>query len=126
MTEITVSDLPTGDVRPCTWPIGTCQHWVYQHSKPDPFGRVWMHCEEGLNMGNASLARFLKFCLKNRVEIGSVTAFNPEYRLSQVSASVCIKPEQFDAFEAETGGKLRKPPKIKLNCGDLNDRDHTS
>lgn len=105
----------------CTWPEGTCQHWAYQQSKPDPFGRVWMHCEEGLNMGNASLARFLKFCLTNRVEIGSVDAFNPSYRLSLVMASVRLKPEQFAAFERETGGKLRKPPEINLNCGGRDD-----
>ena len=102
----------------CSWPEGYCQHWAYQQSKPDPFGRVWMHCEEGLNMGNASLARFMKFCLTHNVEIGSVSAFQPSYRLSTVLASVRIKPEQFEAFERETGGKLRKPPKITLNSGD--------
>ena len=101
----------------CTWPEGYCQCWAAEQAKPDPFGRVWMHCEEGLSMSNASLARFLSFCLKNNVELGSVSAFQPRYHRSSVSAAVRLKPEQFLAFEEQTGGKLRSPPKVRLNNG---------
>ena len=100
---------------PCTWPNGTCQHYIQKETQPDPWGRVWMHCEEGLSMSNASLARFMGFCLRNRIKIGDVHAFQPSYSRSQVSAAVRLKPEQFEAFERETGGKLREPPKIHLN-----------
>lgn len=99
----------------CTWPEGYCQCWAAEQSKPDPFGRVWMHCEEGLSMSSASLARFMQFCLTNNVEIGTVSAFQPSYRRSAVHASVRLRPEQFTAFEAATGGKLREPPVISLN-----------
>jgi hypothetical protein len=74
-----------------------------------------MHCEEGLALNKASLARFMMFCLTNRVEIGQVDAFNPRYRNSVVLASVRLRPEQFAAFEDATGGKLHEPPRIKLN-----------
>lgn len=100
----------------CTWPEGTCKCWEQEQSKPDPFGREWMHCDEGLAMTKASMARFMLFCLRNRVEIGMCDAFNPRYHNSAVMASVRLRPDQFDAFERETGGKLRKPPLIKLNC----------
>ena len=101
----------------CTWPNGCCQFWAAEQSKPDPFGRVWMHCESGLSMSNTSLARFLSFCLKNNVEIGSVSAFQPRYPRSLVMAAVRLKPEQFASFEDQTGGKLREPPKLNLNSG---------
>ncbi len=101
---------------PCTWPNGNCQNWAQNEAKPDPWGRVWMHCEEGLNMSSASLARFMSFCLKNNVKLGSVSAFQPRYSRSTVMAAVRLKPEQFADFERETGGKLRKPPNVKLNC----------
>lgn len=100
----------------CSWPEGTCQCYLQKQAKPDPFGRVWMHCEEGLSFTKASMARFMMFCLANNVEIGSVDAFNANYRGCQVLAAVRLKPEQFSAFETETGGKLRKPPVPKLNC----------
>jgi hypothetical protein len=74
-----------------------------------------MHCEEGLSMSKASMTRFVMFCLTNNVKIGEIHPFNYRYRNSQVSASVRIRPDQFKDFEAETGGKLRKPPKISLN-----------
>tara|TARA_R100000951_G_scaffold16512_1_gene13001 strand:+ start:12735 stop:13010 length:276 start_codon:yes stop_codon:yes gene_type:complete len=74
-----------------------------------------MHCEEGLSMTKTSMSRFVVFCLRNRIEIGTIHPFNPDYERCQVSASVRLKPEQFAAFEAETGGKLRKPPRISLN-----------
>lgn len=99
----------------CNWPSGTCQCYIQQQSKPDLFGRVWMHCEEGLSMSKASLARFMTFCLKNNVEIGSVHAFQPSYSRSLVTAAVRLKPNQFESFERETRGKLREPTKIKLN-----------
>jgi hypothetical protein len=81
----------------------------------DPYGRVWMHCEQGLNFSKASMARFMMFCLGNNVEIGSIHAFNSNHPRCQVSASVRLKPSQFAAFESETGGKLQKPATIKLN-----------
>lgn len=99
----------------CTWPSGTCQHWIKDQSLPDPFGRVWMHCESGLTMSNASLARFLSYCLKNNVEIGSISAFQPSYPRSLVLASIRIKPELIEDFQKQTGGILREPPRISLN-----------
>ena len=100
---------------PCTWPNGYCQNWAKNEAQPDPWGRVWMHCEEGLSMSNASLARFMSFCLKNNVKLGGVSAFQPRYSRSAVMAAVRLKPEQFEAFERETGGKLREPPVCNLN-----------
>ena len=99
----------------CKWPEGTCACYLKQSVESDPFGRVWMHCEQGLSMTKASMARFILFCLKNKIEIGSVDAFRPDIRGCSVYASVRIHPEKFSAFETETGGKLRKPPKIKVN-----------
>lgn len=100
----------------CTWPEGVCACHAEQEAKPaDLHGRVWMHCESGLSMTKASTARFMMFCLKNNVEIGSVYAFNGNYAGSLVLAAVRLRPDQFEAFERETGGKLRKPPKIKVN-----------
>ena len=84
-------------------------------SEADMYGRVWRHCEEGLSMTKASMARFMMFCLKNNVEIGSVHAFNANYHGCQVLAAIRLKPEQIEAFEAETGGKLRRPPRLVLN-----------
>lgn len=84
-------------------------------SETDVYGRVWRHCEEGLSMTKASMARFMMFCLKNNVEIGSVHAFNANYHGCQVMAAIRIKPEQIAAFEADTGGKLRRPPRLVLN-----------
>ena len=78
-------------------------------------GRVWMHCETGLTYSKASMYRFMMFCLGNNVEIGSVSAFNPKHRNCQVMAAVRIKPEDIDAFEVETGGKLKAPPKMVLS-----------
>lgn len=74
-----------------------------------------MHCEEGLSLTKASMARFMMFCLKNNVEIGNVYPFNPRYHGSAVLASVRLRPDQIKAFEAETGGKLRRPPRPSLN-----------
>ena len=74
-----------------------------------------MHCEEGLTLSKASMTRFVMFCLTNKIEIGQIHPFNANFRNSQVIASVRIRPEQFAAFEAETGGKLRKPPTLSLN-----------
>lgn len=69
-------------------------------------------------MSKASLARFMTFCLSKRVEIGSISAFQPSYKLSAVHAAIRLHPDQFEAFERETGGKLREPPKITLNSGE--------
>ena len=99
----------------CKWPESTGACYAQEAVKPDYAGRVWMHCEEGLSMTKASMSRFVMFCLRNRVEIGDIHPFNPNYDRCQVSASVRLKPEQFSAFEAETGGKLREPPRISLN-----------
>lgn len=82
--------------------------------EPDHYGRVWRHCEEGLSMTKASMARFTMFCLENSVEIGSIQAFNPKYRGSLVLAAIRIRPDQITAFEAETGGKLRPPTRLSL------------
>lgn len=117
MTNETTPSVIADDVRePCGWPEAPCACYLEKQAKPeDIYGRVWMHCEEGLAMTKASTSRFLMFCLKNRVEIGDVYAFNPRYHGSSVVASVRLRPDQFEAFESETGGKLRKPPKINLN-----------
>lgn len=99
----------------CKWPEGTCACYAKEAVKPDYAGRVWMHCEEGLSMTKASMSRFVMFCLRSNVEIGSIHAVNPNYDRCLVMAAVRLKPEQFEAFEVETGGKLRNPPRISLN-----------
>lgn len=100
----------------CTWPEGSCAHLkARERKREDIYGRVWMHCEEGLAMTKASAARFMMFCLRNRVEIGDIYAFAPDHRGSSVIAAVRIRPDQFEAFERETGGKLRKPPRVTPN-----------
>ena len=99
----------------CSWPSGTCQNYIEKKAKPDPYGRVWMHCESGLTNTKASMGRFMVFCLSNNVELGGVYAFNPKYKGSLACAAVLIKPELIEAFEQETKGKLRLPPKIRLN-----------
>lgn len=101
----------------CTWPEGTCKCWKQTQAKPDPYGRVAMHCEEGLALNKASMARFMTFCLSHNVEIYQVYAFNPRYRNSAVIAAIKIRPDQIKAFEAETGGKLRLPAKLSVNSG---------
>jgi len=99
----------------CTWPNGTCACYTENVQKPDPYGRVWMHCEEGLSLSKASMSRFVMHCLTNNIEIGQIFPFNYRYPRSQVSASVRLKPQQIEDFENATGGKLRKPPRISLN-----------
>lgn len=76
-----------------------------------------MHCESGLSMTKASMTRFIMFVLKNRVELGNLYAFDTRYERSLVLASVRLRPDQFEAFEKETGGKLRKPVQVQLNSG---------
>lgn len=100
---------------PCRWPEGACACYSAKVDKPDPQGRVWMHCEDGLSMSKASMTRFIMFCLTNSVEIGSIHPFNYRYKNSQVSAAIRIHPDLFQAFETETRGKLRRPPRISLN-----------
>lgn len=99
----------------CIWPNGTCACYAQQATKPDYAGRVWMHCEEGLTLSKASMSRLIMHCLTSGIEIGDIHPFNPRYRGSQVSASVRLRPDQFEEFERETRGKLRKPPEISLN-----------
>ena len=100
----------------CEWPNGTCEYAMAQETKPeDHHGRVWMHCEEGLSYSKASMARLMMFCLGNNIEIGSIHAFNPRYARCLVLAAIRLRPDQFDAFERETGGALRRPPRAKLN-----------
>lgn len=99
----------------CKWPEGTCACYAQEAVKPDYAGRVWMHSEEGLNLSKSSMTRFVMFCLTNNVEIGSLHPFNRNFPRSQVSAAVRLKPDQFAAFESETGGKLQPPPRISLN-----------
>lgn len=99
----------------CEWPNGTCACYAKEAEKPDPAGRVWMHCEQGLTLSKASMERFVMHCLLSNIEIGQIHPFNYRYRNSQVSASVRIKPEQIEAFETIVKAKLRKPPRISLN-----------
>jgi len=99
----------------CKWPESVCKCWEKDQSKPDLYGREWMHCEEGLSFSKASMSRFIMFCLANNVEIGTLHLFNRNYPRCQVSAAIRIHPSLFEAFEKETGGKLRKPPVINLN-----------
>lgn len=82
---------------------------------PDHYGRIPMVCESGLSMTKASMARLMMFVLRNNIELLHVHAFNPNFHGCQVSAAVRIKPEQIQAFEAETGGLLTNPPTINLN-----------
>lgn len=82
---------------------------------PDVYGRVPMVCESGLAMTKASMARLMMFILRNNIELLQIHAFNPNFHGCQVSAAVRIRPDQIPAFEAGTGGKLTKPPTIKLN-----------
>lgn len=77
-------------------------------------GRVWMHCESGLKLNKASMARFMMYVLKNDVEIGDIYAFNRNHSNSEVICSVRLREDQFMEFEQQTGGKLRYPPKIIL------------
>lgn len=82
---------------------------------PDLYGRVPMVCERGLALTKASMARLMMFILQNHIELLQIHAFNPNFHGCQVSAAVRIRPDQIPAFEAGTGGKLTKPPTIKLN-----------
>jgi hypothetical protein len=82
---------------------------------PDVYGRIPMVCESGLAMTKASMTRFVMFCLENGVDILQLHPFNRRHKGCHVSASVMIKPDQIEAFERETGGKLRPPATINLN-----------
>ena len=99
----------------CAWPNGTCACYAENVQKPDPYGRVWMHCEQGLSLSKASMSRFVMYCLTNNIEIGDIYVFDYRFRNSQVSVSVRLQPEKFEEFERETKGKLRKPPVMSLN-----------
>ena len=84
-------------------------------NEPDVYGRVWRHCESGLMLTKTSMTRFIMFVLENHIEIGTLYAFDPTFHRSLVVASLRLRPDQFGAFERETGGKLRLPRTIKLN-----------
>lgn len=99
----------------CKWPEGTCACYAKTAMKPDPHGRVWMHCEEGLSLSNASMMRFVMYCLTNNIEIGQIHPFNYRYKNSKVCATVRIRPDQFAEFESSTRGKLHEPPRLSLN-----------
>lgn len=114
MTKITLPE-PSNK---CGWPNGgNCLVMQQAATKPDPCGRVWMHCESGLTYTKASMTRFMMYCVGNNVQIGDVMAFggHPTRPGAQVCVTVRLKPEQFAAFESSTGGKLRKTPRIKLS-----------
>jgi hypothetical protein len=109
------SEVTRPQTKPCTWPDGVCSCYEMEQTRPDHSGRVWMHCEKGLTFSKASMSRFIMFCLGNNVEIGDIYVFDRTFPRSQVIVSVRLLPDQFAAFEAETGGKLREPPRIKLS-----------
>ena len=83
-------------------------------NEPDIYGRVWMHCESGLNLTKACMARFMVYVLKNRIEIGQIYAFDPRYDRTLVCVSLRLRPDQFEDFERATGGKLKPPTQVKL------------
>lgn len=99
---------------PCQWPEGACKCAEQEADKPDHAGRVWMHCEQGLSLTKASMARFMVFCLENSIQVGDVFAF-ARYPRSSVMAAVRLQPCLFEEFERVTGGELQKPPRVKLN-----------
>lgn len=101
----------------CQWPNGTCACYMQEQSEPDPYGRVWMHCDCGLSFTKSSMTRFIMFCVGNNVEIGDIMVFggNPPPPKAAVVASVRIHPDKIGAFERETGGTLKRPPKVCLN-----------
>ena len=103
---------------PCTWPGGHCQCAAKKaeaDASPDRQGRVWMHCDSGLTLTKASMGRLMVYCLSNRVEFGDIWPVSPAYPRSQVCIALRLRPDQFEDFEKETGGKLQKPPRISLN-----------
>lgn len=109
----------------CNWPEGTCACYAKQATEPDPFGRVWMHCESGLKLSKASMSRFVMFCLLNNIEIGDIYPVNRNFRNSEVLATVLIKPHLIAVFESETGGKLTPPPVLSLNQSSPRRREDT-
>lgn len=85
------------------------------YPEKDYLGRVWMHCDSGLSLTKASMARFMIYCLKNNILIGDIYALNPKYERSLVCAAVCLRPEHIEEFTRETGGVLTEPAVFKLN-----------
>lgn len=99
----------------CNWPNGSCKCAEQENNKSDPYGRVWMHSEEGLSLTKTSMSRFVMFCLENNIEIGSIWPFNYKHKGCLVCVAVRIHPGQFLEFEQVTRGKLRKPVTIKVD-----------
>lgn len=87
------------------------------HRKPDVYGRVWLGCESGLALTKASMTRFIMFILENHIGVSDLHAFDRRFKGSLVMCIVHLRPDQVEAFERETGGKLQQLPTINLNCG---------
>jgi hypothetical protein len=90
-------------------------HIQPQPNPPDAFGRIIMHCEQGLSLTKASMTRFIMHCLQNDIEILQTWAFNKNFRGSLVCVVVRIRPDQVEEFEIKTGGKLRLPVQVHIN-----------
>lgn len=90
----------------CNWPEGNCKCWEKEQSKPDPYGREWMHCEEGLNFSKASMSRFIMFCLANNVEIGDF--------IPLIVTILAVKSQQPFVFIQAYLKRLKK--KLVVNC----------
>lgn len=83
--------------------------------QPDHYRRVVRHCESGLSLTKASMARFVMHCLEKNIEICQIWPLNHDIKGSLVCAVVKLRPDQIEPFEASTGGKLRMPPRAHLN-----------
>lgn len=71
--------------------------------------------QKRLNLSKASLGVFFEAVLRHRGDVTSIYAMNPEYARSAVLARVFLTVQGKEAFEAETGFKLRPPivPSVK-------------
>ena len=77
-----------------------------------------MTCESGISLTKASVTRLMWYILRNNIELGQIYAFNPKFHGSLVCVSLRLRPDQFEEFERETGGKLRTPVQVHLNSTD--------
>ncbi len=90
---------------------------------PDIMGRFPWDCDsygdpkeqKRLNLSKASLGIFVEAVLRLGGSITDIYAMNPNYIRSAVLARVHMTVKQKQAFEAETGFLLRKPPTVKLS-----------